>query len=126
MMILDSEVHTSSVKSRKDENQPENLLQEEDFRDLLTKLSVTNLVMFGDFLRLNSSFRDIWEAEKRLQDCLGIYGSKMEGNLFFYLFHLSISLTWKKDSDLFWMPQVQKEKHSLYRDWGAKLSRKLL
>lgn len=59
MMILDSEVHTSSVKSRKDENQPENLLQEEDFRDLLTKLSVTNLVMFGVFLRLNSSFRDI-------------------------------------------------------------------
>lgn len=59
MMILDSEVHTSSVKSRKDENQPENLLQEEDFRDLLTKLSVTNLVMFGDFLCLNSSFRDI-------------------------------------------------------------------
>ena len=59
MMILDSEVHTSSVKSRKDENQPENLLQEEDFRDLLTKLSVTNLVMVGDFLRLNSSFCDI-------------------------------------------------------------------
>lgn len=58
MMILDSEVHTSSVKSRKDENQPENLLQEEDFRDLLTKLSVTNLVMFGVFLRLNSSFCD--------------------------------------------------------------------
>lgn len=56
MMILDSEVHTSSVKSRKDENQPENLLQEEDFRDLLTKLSVTNLVMFGDFFTFKFQF----------------------------------------------------------------------
>lgn len=96
MMILDSEVHTSSVKSRKDENQPENLLQEEDFRDLLTKLSVTNLVMFGDFFTFKFQFPWCLRSREEIARLFGHLWLK-NGRQFIFLFVSSFNQSHLKE-----------------------------